>query len=123
MDTVVGIRGAIVARENSRKAILEAARNLLERVIHANDLSEDDIAGVFFTSTIDLTEAFPATALTAIGWLKTAALCAQEIDVPESMKRVIRVMIFANVKETHVVRHQYIGEAAALRPDRTRDQA
>lgn len=118
MVTVVGIRGAIVARQNSKQAIIEASTELLEQLIRTNDLTEDAIAGIFFTSTADLTAAFPAAALREIGWSRVVALCAQELEVPDTMQRVIQTMVFANRPLDSKVKHQYIGEAARLRSDR-----
>ena len=116
---VAGIRGAICVRENSTEAIHEATTELLKRLIGENDLTEDMIAGIFFTATVDLTAAFPAKSLREFGWRKSAALCAHEIAVPDQLERVIRVMIFANVSDAFEAKHQYLGEAARLRPDLT----
>jgi chorismate mutase len=114
---VTGIRGAIIAAENTREAVLEATIELLNRVIETNDLTEDTVAAIFFTATTDLNAEFPAMALREIGWRNSAALCAQEIDVPDSMSRVIRILVFANRAERGTPKHQYIGRARELRPD------
>ena len=118
---LAGIRGAVVALENTEDAILNATEELLHCLISRNALVESEVGGVFFTSTVDLNKAFPAKALRHIGWRQVPALCAQELDVPGSMKRVIRIMMFVNREKTVRVHHQYLGEAAALRPDRTGD--
>jgi len=117
MSFVVGIRGAIICPENTKEAILASTQELLERIITANAITEDNVAGVFLTATRDLNADFPAYALREMGWRNTAALCAHEIDVPDAWERVIRVMIFVNREKKAPVRHQYPGEARALRPD------
>ena len=117
MSFVVGIRGAIICPENTKRAILESTQDLLQRIIRANDITEDRAVGVFLTATRDLDADFPAYALREMGWRNTAALCAHEMDVPGAWERVIRVMIFVNRDKAAPVRHQYVGEARALRPD------
>ena len=114
---LAGIRGAIIAKRNSRQAILEATTELLESVIGANEITQDQVAGVFLTATPDLDADFPAYALREMGWTQAPALCAQEIAVPGAMERVIRIMIFVNQSTQRKVQHQYIREARALRPD------
>lgn len=117
MSNVAGIRGAIVAEANTRDAILAASRELLERIVRANDVAEEDVAGIFFTATPDLNADFPAYAVRDMGWKNTASLCAHEMSVPGAMERVVRVMVFVNWKHTTAVKHQYIGRARELRPD------
>lgn len=122
MDILHGIRGAIVVPENTREAILTSTRELLRAVIKANELTKDTVAGIFFTSTVDLNADFPAYAVRDMGWDRVPSLCAQELAVPDSMKRVIRTMVFVNRPASFRARHQYIGDAAKLRPDLAGDQ-
>jgi len=40
------------------------------------------------------------------------------MNVPESMKSVLRVLVSVNTdKEQHQIKHQYIGETRRFRPD------
>ena len=48
---VRGIRGAIVAKENTREGILGATRELLLAMIAANDIQPEDVASAWFTTT------------------------------------------------------------------------
>jgi len=70
-----------------------------------------------FTATKDLNAEFPAVAARALGFDRVPLLCAQEIPVPRSMPRVIRVLIHYYADEQHVPAHVYLGEARALRAD------
>ena len=116
-----GIRGATTAEENAAEAILAAARELLELIIEANDLKVEDVASAIFTTTPDLTATFPAKAAREMGWRDVALLDAQEIPVPGSLERCIRVLIHWNTgKSAAEIRHVYLKGAQALRPDRTR---
>jgi chorismate mutase len=116
--SVRGIRGATTARANTRDAILEATRELLEKLMRANDLNPDDIASILFTMTGDLDAAFPASAARALGWNHVALLDARAPAVSEDLPRCIRVLIHWNThRKANEIRHVYLREAAQLRPD------
>jgi len=116
-----GVRGATTVEENTAGAILAATRELLALIVEANDLEVEDVASAIFTTTPDLTAAFPARAAREIGWRDVALLDAQEIPVPGSLERCIRVLIHWNTdKSAAEIRHVYLKDAQALRPDRTR---
>src|SRR5215469_11548914 len=115
-----GIRGATTARANSREEILRATRELLVRMVARNGVAEEDIASVMFTLTEDLDAVYPALAARQLGWMDTALICAREIPVPnERVRRCIRVLMLVNTERTAAqMRHVYLHEAVALRPDR-----
>ena len=114
-----GIRGATTADENTREAILDATRDLLERLIAANDLRAEDIASAIFSTTADLNAEFPAVAARQLGWTDTALLNTHEMAVPGSLARCIRVLIHWNTsRRASEVVHIYIRGARTLRPDR-----
>lgn len=116
-----GIRGATTVEVNTREAILEATRELLELIISANDLDADDIASAIFSTTPDLNAEFPAVAARGLGWLDTALLCTHEISVPGSLPRCIRVLIHWNTtRRADEVVHVYVRGAQGLRPERAR---
>ena len=113
-----GIRGATTVSADSALAILEATRELLAHIMQANDVAVDEIASAFFTATPDLASAFPARAARDLGWQHVALLDAQEIPVPGSLPRCVRVLIHWNTtKRQDEVRHVYLRGAASLRPD------
>jgi chorismate mutase len=114
-----GIRGAAVAPSNTPQAILEATQELLQALLAANpSLLVEDIASAFFTLTPDLDAVHPAHAARQLGWTQVPLLCAQEIPVPGSLPRCIRVLIHWNTPLPQPeIRHIYLGAAAALRPD------
>jgi len=117
LGKVVGIRGAISVEENSRKEILSASEILLRKMIEVNGTEIEDIASVFFTATKDLDAAFPAEAARNIGWNEVPLMDAVEIPVPESMPRVIRVLMHVNAPDGFRPKHVYLGNAKKLRPD------
>jgi chorismate mutase len=116
--TCRGIRGAISVDANSAEAIVAAARELLEHIVAANDLAVDDVASVIFSATADLDAAYPARAAREMGWVDTPLLCMQEMAVAGSLARCIRVLVHWNTdRSAEQVRHVYLGQARALRPD------
>jgi chorismate mutase len=113
-----GIRGATTVTSDSAEEILTATRELLARIVQANGIRSEDIASALFTVTPDLTAAFPARAARQLGWQHVPLLDAQEVRVPGSLPRCIRVLLQWNTDATQEeVRHVYLREAAALRPD------
>ncbi len=118
-----GVRGATVARENTREAILTATREMLERLVEANEMQAEDIASAFFSTTRDLNADYPAIAARQIGWTDTALMCMHEMDVPRGLPMCIRVMVHWNTdKRASEIAHVYINGAEVLRPDRKRGQ-
>jgi len=116
--SVRGVRGAITARANTPEAIGEAAKELVRRMMDENGIGPEDIASIIFSVTDDLNAAFPAEAARELGLHMVPLLCTREIDVPGSMPRCIRVLMHVNTgTPQHAVRHVYLGEARALRPD------
>ncbi|WCN36704.1 chorismate mutase [Aneurinibacillus uraniidurans] len=116
---VRGIRGAITVDANEASSILAATDQLMRELIAVNELHADDVASVIITVTHDLDAAFPARAIRAIeGWDLVPLLCSNEIPVPGSLAKCVRVMMLVNTeKSIHEIRHVFLGGAAALRPD------
>jgi monofunctional chorismate mutase, gram positive type, clade 1 len=116
-----GLRGATTVTENTREAIFEATKELLEEMIKANNIQVEDIASAIFTTTTDLDADFPAVAARALGWTDTALMCGHEMNVPGSLRKCIRVLVHWNTERTNKeLVHVYLRGAAALRPDRAK---
>jgi chorismate mutase len=68
--------------------------------------------------THDLDAEFPALAARQLGWLEVPLLCTNELDVPGSLRRCVRVLVHWNTdKPQHEIHHVYIKDAIKLRPD------
>ena len=117
MSKVRGLRGATTADANTKEAILDATRELLEKLVEANDVSADDIAAVTFSTTRELNAEFPAVAARVyMGWTDVAMMCGHEMDVPGGQERCIRVMILVNTdKRPEELERIYLRGAANLR--------
>ncbi|MYB41257.1 MAG: chorismate mutase [Chloroflexi bacterium] len=115
---VRGIRGATSVRANTREAIIDAATELLQAVVDANEIEHSHVASVFFTTTPDLDAEFPAVAAREAGWTNVPLLCGHEMAVPGALPRCMRLLMHVNTdRPPEEIRHVYLHEAAALRPD------
>ncbi len=113
-----GVRGATTVEENTRDAILRGARQLLALMIRRNGIEAADVASAIFSVTPDLDAEFPALAARQLGWLDVPLLCTNEIPVPESLPRCVRILINWNTPKTQdAIAHIYIKAAIQLRPD------
>ena len=114
-----GVRGATTTSDNTAESILEATRDLLARIVEANTIQQEDIASVFFTTTVDLNAEYPALAARQLGWHDVALMCGHEMAIPGALKRCIRVLIHWNTtRRNNEIQHVYIRDAVNLRPDR-----
>ncbi len=114
-----GIRGATTVAVDEPEAILPATRELLEEILRENNgMATPDIASAFFTLTSDLSSVHPAQAARQMGWDTVPMMCSQEIPVPGSLPKVIRVLLLWNTDTPQAeIRHVYLHEAVQLRPD------
>jgi len=111
-----GIRGATVVTSNTREAILEAGDELLQKMIEANAVEKESIASVFFTTTPDLDAEFPAAAARRQGWTDIPLLGMQEMNVPGSLSKCLRVLIMFNTdKQPDQIVHVYLRGTEVLR--------
>lgn len=112
-----GIRGATTAENNDREEILSATTELLQLMIHHNDLHTEDIASAIFSLTEDLDAEFPAVAARMLGWAEVPLMCTREIPVPGSLSKCIRILLHVNTTRSLAeVQHVYIRKAVNLRP-------
>jgi chorismate mutase len=111
-----GIRGATVVAANTKEAILEAAEELLQEMVKANDVDKESIASVLFTTTPDLNAEFPAAAARRGGWTDVPLLGMQEMDVSDSLSKCLRILILFNTdKSPKDIVHVYLRGTEILR--------
>src|SRR5258706_12113801 len=113
------MRGATTVTDNTPESSLEATRELLLEIITRNGLQEEDIASVWFTTTVDVDAEFPALAARQLGWHDAALMCGHEMAVPGALQQCVRVLIHWNTtRSLSEIQHVYIRGAINLRPDR-----
>ena len=115
---VRGIRGATTVNSNTKEEIIEITKELLIALQRENNFKIEDIVSVFFSVTSDLNTAFPAQAAREIGWNKVPLFDMQEIEVPGSLSKCIRILIQINCqKSLQEIKHCYLRGAKILRKD------
>ena len=114
-----GMRGATTVLADEPDLILEATRELLEEMLAENEgMKPEDVGSAIFTVTDDLASTFPAQAARQMGWGLVPMICAREIPVPNSLPRVIRVLVHWNTDlPQNRITHVYLRDAVKLRPD------
>lgn len=117
---ICSIRGAITIEENTKENIVINTETLLNQIIEKNNINKENIINIIFSTTKDITKAYPAIATRNIGITDCAIMCLQEMYVEQSLPMCIRVMLTVNldVKKQNI-KHIYLKEAKKLRPDLT----
>ncbi len=118
---VRAIRGATTASANTKEAITEAVRELLDDIDQRNELDPEEIISVVFTATADLDAVFPAAiARQRENWDNVPLLDVQQMAVSPSLQQCIRVLIYINTPKPQAeIKHSYLRHAQNLRPDWT----
>lgn len=116
--TIRALRGATTVAMDDPLLIREGVRELLEVLMDDNDLTPGEIISAVFTATSDLLSEFPAHAARVFGWDDVPLLCAQELAVPGSLPRTIRVLLHVETSRArNEMRHVYLHDAVLLRQD------
>ncbi|MBO6272712.1 chorismate mutase [bacterium] len=111
-----GIRGAITVEENTEESIKEATLELLKEMIKKNNIDKNKISHAIFTLTDDLNAVFPAKyARVELGWDTVAMMCFHELNVPDSLKKCLRVLVVLNCEEDFIPEFVYLKGASNLR--------
>ena len=111
-----GVRGATTVEGNTKEAILEATRELLDEMIASNGIRPDDTAYAYFTTTHDLNAEFPAVAARQMGWENVPLLCGHEMNVPDALPKCLRILLLINTdKKPEEIVHIYLRGAKNLR--------
>ena len=91
---------------------------LVKAMLEENSVDLAELISIIFTVTVDLNAQFPAVAARELGLGNVPLLCSVEIDVPNALPRVIRVLMHINSdKELDQIKHIYLHGATALRRD------
>lgn len=116
--SVRALRGATTVDTDTVEQITERVQELLREVMARNDLLEEDLISIIFTTTADVVAMFPAAAARGIGFGAVPLLCAGEIPVPGAMPHCIRVLLHVTTTlGREELRHVYLHGAQGLRDD------
>ena len=118
MARVRGLRGATTVDADTPSDIEQRTLEMLGEIMRANELTTDVVISILFTATADVISAFPATAARQAGFGSVPLICAQEIPVPGSMPRCIRVLLHVTTSTpADELHHIYLHGAKGLRDD------
>jgi chorismate mutase len=116
--SIRALRGATTVSSDEPLLIREGVQELLETLLEENDLTPNEIISAVFTATPDLVSEFPAHAARLFGWDDVPLLCAQELPVPGSLPRCVRVLLHVETsRPRNEMRHAYLRDAVLLRQD------
>ena len=114
----VAIRGAITVENNTSDDILNNTVELIKEIEKRNNIDTSQVIAIIFSSTTDLNAEYPAKAARKIGYLNTALMCFNEMDVVGNLSKCIRVMMLYNTEiSQNRIKHVYLKGAKILRPD------
>ncbi len=118
-----GVRGATTVTKDDAGLVVAATKELLLAMLEQNQITDFDlIASIFFTTSPDLSSAFPAEAARAVGMKHVALICSREIPVEGSLEKAIRILMHYNSsKKQSEIKHVYLNDAKKLRPDLSGD--
>ena len=116
---VRGIKGATTTKGTSARDVLDATEELLSKLIQVNNIKQDDVASVQFSTSPDLVAEFPAVAARErLGWNDVPLMCNHEMARLGALERCIRILILWNTSKVQSeIAHVYLHDAAKLRPD------
>ena len=113
------IRGATTASGNSVKEIESAVIELMDELISSNNLINDNLLSITFTSTKDLDACFPASIARKFIELDSVAfLDCQQMYVSNDIDFCIRMMAQVLLPPNISIKHPYLRGASKLRADR-----
>ncbi|MHA6251102.1 chorismate mutase [Oceanobacillus sp. CAU 1775] len=114
-----GIRGATTVNTNTAEDMIQQTKLTLEEMIEKNNVKPIDVSHVFISVTDDLNATFPAKALREFsGWTYVPVMCMAEINVENSLKSCIRIMMVVNTAvNQEEIHHVFRNDAIKLRPD------
>ena len=110
----------IAQRYNVSRRTAERMRDSLTCIFPSVDeIETKDISFAIFTLTSDLNADFPAKyARLNCGFNQVPMMCYEELDVPNSLKMCLRILLNVNTNKTQdEIKHVYLKGASILRGD------
>ena len=115
---VVGLRGAITCTEDTKAEIEAKTQRLVKEMLARNDVAGDDLVSIMVTATDDLSAAYPASAIRALGFDDVPLLGARELSVDGGLPLCVRVLVHCySARSRKEVVHVYLEDARSLRTD------
>lgn len=118
-----GIRGATTVDANDKEAIWHAAQLLMTKIMSENQLNFEQIGAAIFSSTEDLTAAFPTTGVRKLPSFEMIPMFdTRQLAIENSLPMCIRVLLLVDSDlSANEISHVYLNRARTLRPDLMRN--
>lgn len=112
------VRGAITIENDTVEEIKNAAVELFKKIIERNNLRIENISHIIFSTTKDVTKAYPAKFIREeLNITTVPMMCLQEMYVENSLQKCIRVLVVFNSDKNETINHIYLNNAQKLRLD------
>lgn len=112
---VRAIRGAIQLEHDERTHLLKSTAELLAKMMHANNLDDDQLVSILFTVTKDINSEYPALAVKELGLEDVPVMCFVAMDVAGAKPMIISALINANMDSPRSeVNHVYLRGAEEI---------
>ena len=99
-----GIRGAISVPSNTKEEIWQAARTLVTKILSMNNLKAHDIGAIIFSSTKDLTAAYPSEGVDTLPFFTKnpfPIFDTQHTNIDDGRAMCIRVLILVDIDKDY----------------------
>lgn len=110
------IRGATTINIDNQEQITLRTIELFEQIVMRNNIIHSNIVNIIFSCTDDISAYYPAAALRQAGYSDIPMLCLAEMNVKNSLRLCIRILIQVN-NHTSNIKHIYLHNAKQLRSD------
>ena len=112
------VRGATTLDEDTKDEVHLRIQELVSEMLKRNELDTDDLVSIIFSTTADITSAFPATGARELGLDDVPLLDLRQPDVVGSLGLCIRVLMhcYSDLSRKEI-RHVFLNGARVLRPD------
>lgn len=111
------VRGASSLDDDSREEMRQVVIGLMESIMEKNAIDEGNVVNIVFSQTNDIVASNPARELRSRGFANVPLFCTQEPQYPNSLSRVVRVMVTFYGPDDFTPLPVYQGKASQLRPD------
>lgn len=121
--SVKAVRGAAQLRRNEAGEMTDVVVALVHDILQENGIGTEHVVSILFSQTRDLDAANPAASLRTAGYAEVPLFCTQEPEYPDSMPRMLRVLVTFEAPDQRDPVPVYKGGARRLRPDLYPDES
>lgn len=115
---MIAIRGATTINEDNIGEVRKAAIELFNEIIKENNIEKKDIISIIFSCTSDIKSSYPGKHIREhFGLNKVAIMHFNEMEVNNSLKKCIRIMLHVNIDYNKDIKYIYLNNAKILRQD------